>query len=120
MEVREFDKISDKVRKDLQPFVLVPTLRYQRKHESEQSLLNIRNYNDPNCFLYYSTAAYHIFTGKPLAGPETLRRVKKSPELYGSGNRTAHPALGEYKMPMPMSEIGIFENENGVHVNIFR
>ena len=90
------------------------------KYESEQSLLNIRNYNDPNCFFYCFTAAYHMFTGKPLAGPKTSWRVKKSPELYGPGNRNAHQPLGENKMPLPMSEIGIFENENDVQVNIFR
>ena len=61
-----------------------------------------------------------MFTGKPLAGPKTSWQVKKSPELYGPGNRNAHQPLVEYKKPMPMSEIGIFENENDVQVNIFR
>ena len=61
-----------------------------------------------------------MFTGKPLAGPKTSWRVKKRPELYGTGNRNAHQPLGECKMPMPMSEIGIFENEKDVQVNIFR
>ena len=90
------------------------------KFESDQLLLNIRNYNDANSFKYYYTAAFHIFNGRPLAGPETSWRVRKSPDLYGENNPDAHQPVGNFEMPMAVSEIGIFEEENDVQINIFR
>ena len=89
------------------------------KYESDQLLLNIRNYNDPICFKYCYTAAFHIFNGRPLAGPETSWRVRKSPDLCGENNPNAHQPAGNFEKPMAVSEIGIFEEENDVQINVF-
>ena len=90
------------------------------KYQSEQSLLNIRNYGDPNCFLYCYTAAFHLFYGPPLVNEDTTWRTKRSPSLYGPKNPRAHQPYGNHQMPMPVDEIGIFENENDVQINVFR
>ena len=94
MKLREFERFEIKITRfvPVRPgfYIALPP-----KYESEQSLLNNRNYNDRNCFLYCFTAAYHIFKEKPLAGPETSWPVNKIPELYGPGNRNAHQPLGE-------------------------
>ena len=90
------------------------------KYVSEQNLLNINNINDPNCFLYCYTAAYHLNIGPPLVNEKTTWRKKRSPELYGPKNKNAHQPKGTYQMPMALGEIGIFETENDVQVNVFR
>ena len=82
------------------------------KYQSEQSLLSIRNYQDPNCFLYCYTAAFHLFYGPPLVNKDTTWRKKRSPSLYGPNNPRAHQSYGAHKMPMPVYEIEIFENKN--------
>ena len=90
------------------------------KYQSERSLLNIRNYQDPNCFLYCYTAAFHLFYGSPLVNEDTTWRTKWSPSLYGPKNPKAHQQYGTHQMPMLVDEIGIFENENDVQINVFR
>ena len=84
------------------------------------SKLNINNINDPNCFLYCYTAAYHLNIGPPLVNEKTTWPNKRSPELYGPKNKNAHQPKGTYQMPMALGEFGIFETENDVQVNVFR
>ena len=90
------------------------------KSESDQLLLSIQNNNDANCFKYCYTAAFHIFNGSPLSGPETSWRVRKSPEFYGANNPNAHQPAANFELPMAVSEIGIFEEGNDVTINVFR
>lgn len=87
---------------------------------SEQSLLNIRNFGDHNCFLYCFTAWYHQRNGPELLPPGGNWRRRTSPFVYGPQNPIAHQASGDFEMPMPIDEINRFEKLNSVAVNIFR
>ena len=84
-------------------------------------LLNIRNFNDPNCFLYCFTAAYHL-QGKcfPLTQPGDRLSKKTNTATYARSNPLTHQAVGDFPMPMPIDKISVFERCNEVKVNVFR
>ena len=56
------------------------------------SLLNIRNREDGNCFLYCYTAAYHLNFGPRLLPPGAPPRRMTSPVTYGPDNLLAKQA----------------------------
>ena len=64
-------------------------------------------------------AAFHIFKGSQLAVLKTSWRVRKSPDLYDANNPKAFQPAGNFEMPIAVSEIGIFEEENDVQMNVF-
>lgn len=89
--------------------------------QDSRALLNIRNHNDHNCFLYCFTAAWHLKNGPLLYRyQEDSWRRKTSPLTYASTNPLAHQATGNFEMPMGMKEIPKFEQLNNCKVNIFR
>ena len=84
-------------------------------------LLNIRNHNDNNCFLYCYTAAYHLNFGPSLHNCENDSwRKKTSPDTYGPANPIAHQPAGDFAMPMSLKELPRFEKINKVQINVFR
>ena len=85
---------------------------------NNRHLLNIRNINDSNCFLYCYTAAYHMKYGPVLES--TSWRTITSPALYKRTNTTAHQAQSEYEMPMAIDKIDSFETFEQVNENVFR
>ena len=60
------------------------------------SVLNIRNREDENCFLYCYTAAYHLKFGPRLLPPGAPSRRMTSPVTYGPDNPLAKQADGVY------------------------
>ena len=62
--------------------------------EAPHLLLNIRNRQDHNCFLYCFTAAWHLKHGPLLyvASRDSIGR-RTSPETYSSRNQLAHQAV---------------------------
>ena len=84
------------------------------------SLLNIRNREDENCFLYCYTAAYHLKFGPRLLPPGAPARRITSPVTYGSDNPLAKQADGVFDMPMGFHQMTRFEELNNVCVNVFR
>ena len=85
-----------------------------------QHILNIRNQNDENCFLYCYTAQYHNLFGPNLIPDDASWRQVTSPEHYSSNNPLAKQPIGEYDMPMGFHQMGKFEKLNNVRVNVFR
>ena len=84
------------------------------------SLLNIRNREDENCFLYCYTAAYHFKFAPRLLPPGAPARRITSPVTYGPGNPLAKQADGVFDMPMGFHQMTRFEELNNVCVNVFR
>ena len=84
------------------------------------ALLNIRNREDENCFLYCYTAAYHLKFGPRLVPDGASSRRITSPATYGTGNPFAKQANGEFNMPMGFHQMARFEELNDVCVNVFR
>ena len=84
-------------------------------------LVNIRNFNDPNCFLYCFTAAYHLqWKGCPLTQPGDRYSKKTNPATYARSNPLTHQAVGDFPMPKPIDKMSAFERCNEVKVNVFR
>ena len=84
-------------------------------------LLNIRNFNDPNYFLYCFTAAYHLQgKGCHLTQPGDRYSKKTNPATYARSNPLIRQAVGDFPMPMPIDKISAFERCNEVKVNILR
>lgn len=88
--------------------------------DNEQSLLNIRNMGDNNCFLHCFIAQYHLTFGPSLHPPRATKRQKEDPWYYSSGNPIAHVPQGTFTMPMSLNQIHRFEELNDVSVNVFR
>ena len=85
-----------------------------------QSLINIRNIVDENCFFYCFTAVYHLHTDEPLAQTSSWR-CKASSGIYNpSINPLAKKHLGEFPTPMPFNKIDRFQKLNEFQVNVFR
>ena len=84
------------------------------------SLLNIRNREDENCFLYCYTAAYHLRFGLQLLPPGASSRRLTSPVTYGPDNPIAKQADGVFDIPMGFHQMTRFEELNNVCVNVFR
>ena len=82
-------------------------------------LLNIRNREDNNCFLYCYTAAWHYKYG-PSLHENVSWRLRTSPETYKRSNILAHQPIGEFEMPMGFNQVPKFEMLNKVQVNIFQ
>ena len=87
--------------------------------QSMNCLLNIRNREDNNCFLYCYVAAWHFNFGQSLYD-NVGWRMKTSPQTYSASNPLAHQPMGEFQMPMGFNDIPRFENLNIVQVNVFR
>ena len=85
-----------------------------------QSLINIRNTVDENCFFYCFTAAYHLHTDEPLIHTSSWRCKTSSDTYNPSINPLAKKHLGEFPTPMPFNQIDRFEKLNEVQVNVFR
>ena len=69
--------------------------------QSSNSLLNIRNREDHNCFMYRFTAAWHRKYGPALTPPGQHPRIKRSdPRIYSNANHVAHQPRGKFDMPM--------------------
>lgn len=83
-----------------------------------QCLLNIRNTQDENCFLYSYIAQYHLTFGPPLVQEADGYRKRTSPQTY-SVEGAVQPA-GDFPMPMSLNDLSKFEQLNDVQVNIFR
>ena len=83
-----------------------------------QSLINVRNHVDNNCFWLCFTAAYNFFHGPPLQ-TDTWRTVT-SPHLYSANNPAAHQSLRTFEMLMGFRDMAASENLNYVQVNVFK
>ena len=91
-------------------------------HELDASrlLLNIRNRQDHNCFLYCFTAAWHLKYGPLLYVAGDSNNKRTSPDTYSKRNPLAHQAKGNFKMPMGFGEMLRFEKINNCKINVFR
>ena len=85
-----------------------------------QSLINIRNTVDENCFFFCFTAAYHLHTDEPLIQTSSWQCKRSSDTYNPSINQLAKKHLGEFATPMPFNQIDRFEKLNEVQVNVFR
>ena len=85
-----------------------------------QSLINIRNIDDKNCFFYCYTAAYHLYTEKRLIETSSWRCKTSSDTYNPSINPIAKEPLGGFSMPMPFGQNDRFEKLNEVQVHVFR
>ena len=95
-------------------------LALPHKLSQTSALLNIRNREDENCFLYCFTAAYHLKYGPRLVPKGTSSRQITSPHTYGPENKIAKQPIGQYYMPMGFHQMSRFEELNNVRVNVFR
>ena len=87
--------------------------------QSMNCLLNIRNREDNNCFLYCYVAAWH-FTYAQSLYENVGWRMRTKPETYSTSNPMTHQPVGDFEMPMAFNQIPRFENLNKVQVNVFR
>ena len=88
------------------------------KLQNCRGLLNIRNHEDANCFLYCYIAAYHMHNNISLDRPgRNYNTDKTSPETYKQAN--LHQPTGHFDMPMGLEDINQFENLNEVRINVF-
>ena len=89
--------------------------------DASRLLLNIRNRQDHNCFLYCFTAAWHLKNGPLLyvAGRDSIAR-RTSPDTYSKRNPIAHQANGVFEMPMGFGQMLRFETLNDCKINVFR
>ena len=88
------------------------------KLQNCRGLLNIRNHEDANCFLYCYIAAYHMHNNIRLDRPgRNYNTDKTSPETYKQAN--FHQPTGHFDMPMGLEDINQFENLNEVRINVF-
>ena len=89
--------------------------------DASRLLLNLRNRQDHNYFLYCFTAAWHLKHGPLLyvAGRDTFRD-RKSPQTYSKSNPLAHQAEGEIDMPMGLGQMVRFEKLNDCKISVFR
>ena len=91
------------------------------KLQNSNSLLNIRNREDHNCFLYCFTAAWHRKYGPALTPPGQHPRLNRTdPRTYSDANPVAHQPRGEFDMPMGLGQIPRFEEINKCRINIFQ
>ena len=86
--------------------------------EKFNSLLNIRNHTDNNCFIYSFVAASYL-KKNDFEGEEGRNDSLKltSPEFYQ--NMSSVQPAGDFAMPMGFNGIDKFETLNDVEVNVF-
>ena len=89
--------------------------------DASHLLLNIRNRQDHNCFLYCFTAAWHLKHGQLLynSGSDSIAK-RTSPDTYSRRNPWAHQAVGDFEMPMGFGQMLRFEKLNNCKINVFR
>ena len=89
--------------------------------DASHLLLNIRNRQDHNCFLYCFTTAWHLKHGPLLyvAGRDSLAK-RTSSDTYSRRNPLGHQAEGEFEMPMGFGQMLRFEKLNDCKINVFR
>ena len=82
------------------------------------SLLNIRNHTDNNCFFYSFVAASYLKSNnfEVEEGPNDSLKLT-SPEFYQ--NMSLLQPASEFTMPMGFNDIDKFETLNDVQVNVF-
>ena len=96
----------------------IPTLP---ELNASRLLLNIRNRQDHNRFLYCFSAAWHLKHESLLyvAGRATLRN-RTCPQDNSRRNPLAHQAGGKFDMPMSLGQMLRFEKLNDCKINVFR
>ena len=67
--------------------------------QSMNCLLNIRNREDKNCFLYCSVAAWHFIYAQSLY-ENVGWRMRTNPETYSPSNPMTHQPVGDFEMPI--------------------
>ena len=83
-------------------------------------MLNIRNYEDDNCFEYCFVAEYHRQNNIPLT-LRTMQSEEEKASFYDyRRNSRAHEPTGDFVCPMGLPAIGRCEFLNEVQVNVFR
>ena len=82
-------------------------------------LLNIRNWEDNNCFLYCYVAAWHFNYAQSLY-ENIVWRKRTNPETYSPSIPRTHQPVADFKMRLAFNQILRFENLNRVQVNVFR
>ena len=89
--------------------------------DASHLLINIRNRQDHNCFLYCFTAAWHLKYGPLLyvASRDTINR-RTNPDTYSKRNPMAYQAKGDFNMPMGFHDMLRFEKINNCKINVFR
>ena len=94
-------------------YIALPT-----KLQNCRGLLNIRNHEDANCFLYCYIAAYHMHNNISLYRPGRNYNIDKtSPQTYKQAN--LHQPTGHFDKPMGLEDINQFENLNEIRINVF-
>ena len=87
--------------------------------QSRNCLLNKRNREDNNCFLYFYVEAWHVAYAQSLY-ENVGWRMRMNPETYSPSNPLTHQPVGDFEAPMAFGQIPLFENLNKVQVNVFR
>ena len=89
--------------------------------DESRLLLNIRNRQDHNCFLYCFTAAWHLKYGPLLYVASRDSSAKRtSPDTYSSRNPLAYQAVGVFEVPIGFGQMTRFEKLNDCRINVFR
>ena len=84
------------------------------------ALLNIRNREDENNFLYCFTNAYPLKYGPQLVPPGSSTQQTTNSYKFGAQNKIAKQPIGQYNMPIGFHQMTRFEEMNNVRVNVFR
>ena len=95
-------------------------LALPHKLSQTSALLNIRNREDENCFLYCFTAAYHLKYGPRLVPKGSSGRQNTSLHTYWPENKIAKQPIGQYNKRMGFHQMSRFEELNNVRVNVSR
>ena len=89
--------------------------------EASCLLLNIRNRQDHNCFLYCFIAAWHLKYGPLLyVGSRDSKNRRTNPDRYSKRNPIAHQAKGDFDMPMGFHNMVRLEKINNCKIIVFR
>ena len=95
-------------------------LALPRQLSGTWALLNIRNREDENCFLYSYTAAYHLKYGPRDVPVGFWSRRITSPATYWPANPNKKHANDQFNVPMGFHQMVSFVELDDVCVNIFR
>ena len=87
--------------------------------QSMNCLLNIKNRENNNCFLYCYVAAWHFAYAQSLY-ENVGWRMRTNPETYSISNPMTHQRVGDFELPMAFNQISRFENLEKVQVNVIR
>ena len=94
-------------------------LAFPNDLRSMNCLLNIRNREDNNCFLYCYVAAWP-FTYAQSLYENVGWLMRTNPKTYSRSNPMRHQPVGDFELPMAFNQIPRFENLNKVQVHVFR